>query len=94
MFVMASDQRMRELLEGAGFAVERLEDVPVLLRYSDVDDYISSAVDTGGMFARVWAAAPEEERQAIRSQLAEAFEPFSADGRFELPGVAFAAVAS
>ena len=94
MFTMASDERMRELLEGAGFAVERLEDVPVLFRYRNVDDYVGSAVDTGGMFARVWGDASEEERQAIKTQLADAFEPFAVDGGFELPGVAFAVVAS
>ena len=94
MFVMASDERMRELLEGAGFAIERMDDVPVLFRYSGVDDYIAAASDTGGMFARVWGEASEEERQAIRSHLAEAFAPFSVDGGYELTGVAFAVVAT
>jgi ubiquinone/menaquinone biosynthesis C-methylase UbiE len=93
MFTMASDARMRELLEGAGFAVERLEEVPVRFRYDDVDDYIASARDTGGMFARVWGDASEDERQAISAQLAVAFNPFAIDGGYELPGVALAVAA-
>jgi ubiquinone/menaquinone biosynthesis C-methylase UbiE len=94
MFGMATDERMSELLESTGFTVERLEDVPVLLRYSDVDDYVSSARDTGGMFARTWNGASEDERQAITTRLDEAFAPYSRDGRVELPGVAFVAAAT
>jgi hypothetical protein len=94
MFTMASDERMRELLDGAGFTGERLEDVPVRFSYSDVDEYIASAVDTGGMFATVWRGASEDERDAIRAQLTDVFAPFAADGGYEFPGVAFCVVAS
>jgi hypothetical protein len=34
------------------------------------------------------------ERDALRSQLTDAFVPFVADGGYELPGVALCAVAS
>jgi ubiquinone/menaquinone biosynthesis C-methylase UbiE len=94
MFTMASDERMHELLEGAGFAIERMEDVPVLFRYADVDEYVANARDTGGMFARVWADASEEQRRALPAQLAEAFAPFAVDGGYELPGVALGVAAS
>jgi len=94
MFSMATDEGMRELLEGAGFDVERLEEVPVRFAYSDVDDYIASARDTGGMFATVWRDASEDERNAIRAQLVDAFAPFAVAGGYEFPGVAFAAVAT
>jgi SAM-dependent methyltransferase len=94
IFSMASDERAQELLEGAGLAVERLEDVPVRFRYGDVDEYIVNANDTGGMFARAWGAASEDERQAIYTQLDEAFTQFAVDEGYELPGVALCAVAS
>jgi ubiquinone/menaquinone biosynthesis C-methylase UbiE len=94
MFTMASDERMRELLEGAGFSIERLEDVAIRFRYGNVEDYVASARDTGGTFARAWAAASEDERQALTAQLTEAFAPFAVDGGYELPGVAFCVVAS
>jgi SAM-dependent methyltransferase len=94
MFTMASDERMRELLEGAGFTIERLEDVPIRFSYGDIDDYIASARDTGGMFARVWGDASEEERGAMRAALTEAYAPFAADGGYEVPGVAFCALAT
>jgi SAM-dependent methyltransferase len=94
MFVLAEEERLQELLEGAGFAVERIEEVPVLLTYDDVDDYVTAANDTGGMFARIWREASEEEHQIIEARLAEAFEPFAVDGGYGLPGVAVVAVAS
>jgi ubiquinone/menaquinone biosynthesis C-methylase UbiE len=94
MFSIATDERMRELLEGAGFDVERLEEVPVRFAYSDVDDYIASARDTGGMFATVWREASEEERGAIRTALGEAFASFAVAEGYEFPGVAFVALAT
>jgi ubiquinone/menaquinone biosynthesis C-methylase UbiE len=93
MFTIATDERMRELLEGAGFSVERLEDVPVRFVYADVDEYVATARDTGGVFARIWNAASGDERNELRALLADAFAPFSVDGRLELPGVAFGALA-
>ena len=94
MFVLAEEERLRSLLEGAGFGVGRIEEVPVLLTYDDVDDYVTAANETGGMFARIWRDAAEEEHETIKARLAEAFEPFAVDGGYELPGVAVVAVAS
>jgi hypothetical protein len=94
MFVLAEEERLRGLLEGAGFGVERIGEVPVLLTYDDVDDYVTAANETGGMFARIWRDASEEEHETIKARLAEAFEPFAVDGGYELPGVAVVAAAS
>jgi ubiquinone/menaquinone biosynthesis C-methylase UbiE len=94
MFGMASDERMRELLEAAGFDIERLEDVPVTFRYDTVDDYVATARDTGGMFARAWEEASDDERWELTAALAQAFAPFAVGGGYALPGVAFCAAAS
>jgi SAM-dependent methyltransferase len=94
MFVLADEERLRGLLEGAGFTVERIEDVPVLFTYTGVDDYIAIAVDTGGMFSRLWTAASDDQRGEIEAGLAERFTDFEVDGRYELPGVAVGASAS
>ena len=93
MFTMARDERVHELLEGAGFAVLRLEEVPVLFVYESLDDYVRRAQDTGGVFARVWREVEETERAAMESQLALAFAPFAVDGGYELPGLALCAAA-
>jgi hypothetical protein len=52
------------------------------------------ATETAGPFAIVIRGLSESERQTIEAQLGDAFAPFAADGGYELPGVALAAVAS
>ena len=79
IFALADDERLRALVEEAGFTVERMEDVPVRFRYRDIDDYVVRAADTSGRFAKVWREAPEEERWAIQAEIAEAFVPYAGD---------------
>lgn len=88
MFTMASDGRIRELLEGAGLAVRALEDVHVTFVSDTIDAYVESARETGGVFASVWAEASEAERRALTDELADAFARYRVDGRYALPGVA------
>lgn len=94
IFSMASEERTRKLLEEAGFASVRAEEIPVRFTYSDVDDYVRRARDTGGVFAKVFREVSEGEREAMQAQLGQAFAPFAVEGGYELPGVALAAVAS
>jgi SAM-dependent methyltransferase len=94
MFVLADEARLRQLLQGAGFDVERIERVPVRFAYSNPDDYIVRTKDLGGMFSRIWSDASEEDRNAIARRLAEDFAPFAAGAGYELPGVAVVAAAS
>jgi SAM-dependent methyltransferase len=93
MFVLAEEERLRGLLDGAGFAVARVEDVPVHFVFDDVDEYIAGSRETGGMFARTWRDASDDDREALRTGLAERFAPFAVDGGYELPGVALCAAA-
>ena len=94
VFSMASEERTRTLLDGAGFASVRTEHVPVRFSFRDLDDYEQWVIDVAGPFAIVVRGLPEEEREVLRARLAEAFAPFAADGGYELPGVALCAVAS
>ncbi len=94
MFVLATEERLGGLLERSGFETVRTADVPVLFAFSDVDEYVERARATGGGFASAWNSASEDEREAIKSELEDAFEPFAADGGYALPGVSLCAVAS
>jgi ubiquinone/menaquinone biosynthesis C-methylase UbiE len=94
IFAMASDERTRALLAGAGFANVRTAEVPVRWAFSDLGAYERWVVEVAGAFAMVVRALPDAEREALRSQLEEAFRPFAADGGYELPGLALCAVAS
>ncbi len=93
IFSLGSEDRLRALLGGAGFTDVRVEKVPVRFAYRDLDDYVASASDTGGAFAVAFREAPEEEREQMKQEIADAFDPFSVDGGYELPGVALVAVA-
>lgn len=94
MFTLASDERIRALLGGAGFTSWKIEDVPVRFVAADLDEYIASARETGGVFARAWEAATESEREQMTTELAAAFAPHRVEGGFELPGAAACVVAT
>jgi ubiquinone/menaquinone biosynthesis C-methylase UbiE len=94
MFSLGEDARLRELLDGAGFAIERLEDVEAHFRYEDVDDYIVTARDTGGQFARAWDGASDEQRDAMTAELEERFAPFRSEDGYAMTGVAACVLAS
>jgi ubiquinone/menaquinone biosynthesis C-methylase UbiE len=93
MFTMARDERVRELLEGAGFEVLRIEEIPVVFTYPSLDEYVERAKDTGGIFARVWRGLSDDERVELESAFGEAFAPYERDGGYEFPGVALGAAA-
>jgi SAM-dependent methyltransferase len=93
VFNMASEERTRGLLQGAGFTDVRTEEVPVAFAFDSVDEYVSWTADVSGPFALIIRGLSDEERSAISEQLAEAFTPFSANCGYELPGVCLTAVA-
>ena len=93
-FSMASEERTRELLEGAGFTDVRIEEVAVQWRFRDLDEYERWLTDVSASLALVIRALPTEEAEALRSHLAEALAQFAVDGGYELPGVALCAVAT
>ena len=94
MFVLADENVLRPLVEGAGFTSVRFEDVPVSNPYPSVEEYVRRSADMGGMFSRAWAEAPESEREAMTDEFREAFAQFAVDGGYELPGVALCGVAN
>jgi SAM-dependent methyltransferase len=94
MFVLGDEQALRALVGGAGFASVQVEMVSVANDYRDVDDYVDRSSARGGMFARAWAGAARDEREAMAAELRDAFEPFAVDGGYELPGLAICVLAS
>ena len=94
VFSMASEERTRALLDGAGFGSVRTEEVPVRFAFRDLDDYEQWVIDVAGPLAMVVRGLPGDEREVLRARLSEAFVPFATGGGYELPGVALCAVAS
>jgi ubiquinone/menaquinone biosynthesis C-methylase UbiE len=94
IFAMASEERTRGLLDGAGFSAVRTEEVPVRFAFRDIDEYERWVLEVTGPVAMAVRALSEAERKSLMAELEEAFSPFVADGGYELPGVALCAVAS
>jgi SAM-dependent methyltransferase len=94
IFSMASEERTRGLLEGAGFTAVRTEEVPVRWVFRNLDDYERWVTEVAGAVAMVVRELSASERDALKAQLTDAFVPFVADGGYELPGVALCTVAS
>ena len=92
-FSMASEDRTRGLLEGAGFGDVRIEEVPVRFRFADIDEYMAIVTDTAGPMGVALQGLSEDERDALKAQVVEAFAHFAGDGGYEVPGVALCAVA-
>jgi ubiquinone/menaquinone biosynthesis C-methylase UbiE len=92
-FAIASEDRVRALLEGAGFTAVRTDEVSVRFAFRDLDDYMTYATDMGGPAALVLPGLPEDERAVLKTQLGAAFAPFSAAVGYEIPGIALCAVA-
>jgi hypothetical protein len=94
MFALGDKELLGQLVENAGFANVRIEDVAVHSNYPSVDEYVRRSSEMGGMFSRAWAQAREEEQERIKDELREAFAPFAVDSGYELPGVSLCVVAS
>ncbi len=93
-FSMGSPERIRELLDGAGFEEIQVEEVPVRFRFADLDEYLAIHADASGPIAIVLQGLSEDDRDAVRAELADGFAPFRGAEGYELPGVALAAAAS
>jgi SAM-dependent methyltransferase len=91
-FRLAGDGRLDALLRGAGFTEVWAEEVAVRLLFRDLDEYERWVVEVSAAGLRL-RGLPEPEREAFRSELAEALAPFAAGAGYELPGVSLAAVA-
>ena len=91
MFTLAEDARVESMLRAAGFTERRIESVAVQHVYRDIDEYVTSAVEMGGVFSRAFTQASAEERAAITEDLAEGFAPYAHDGAYVLPGIALVA---
>lgn len=94
IFAMAIPERNRELLTAAGFEQVRVEEVELRFPIPSVDEYIAFVADTAGPLGLLLQGLPAADREALKSELKAAFEPFSSDEGFELPGIALCAVAS
>jgi hypothetical protein len=93
VFSMASPARTTALLEAAGFADVRTEEVPVRFEVPSVDEYLSLVSDTAGPLGLALRAVPHADRETIGAEVQDALARFATERGYEIPGVALCAVA-
>jgi SAM-dependent methyltransferase len=86
-------ERVRSLVQDAGFAEPRLDEVEVRWRFADFDAYWRYVTELAGGIAMVLQAMPEADREAVRTLVERATGDYRVDGGLELPGVALNASA-
>jgi ubiquinone/menaquinone biosynthesis C-methylase UbiE len=94
IFAMADHGRIRELVTGAGFDEPRIEEVPFTFRYDDLGQYWRMINELAGPIATAIERLSEDNRQAVRDEIAKRIEPFKRNGGYELPTTPIGVVAS
>jgi ubiquinone/menaquinone biosynthesis C-methylase UbiE len=93
IFAMADPERVRSLVQDAGFAEPRLDEVEVRWRFEDFDAYWRYVTELAGGIAMVLQAMSATDREAVRKLVERATGDYRVDGGLELPGVALNASA-
>jgi SAM-dependent methyltransferase len=95
MFVLADAERLRELLDGAGFLDVVVERVELTRSDRSVEHYLEETLDLSQPFAEVRARLTDEQWAAVEARVAELTAPFVAeDGTLRFPACSLAAAAS
>jgi ubiquinone/menaquinone biosynthesis C-methylase UbiE len=85
MFALEDDERVRGLLEDAGFAEIRVERVEAAERYESVEAWWDFIREVAGPLATLLAGLQEADREAIRARAGEAASAFSSNGELRFP---------
>ncbi len=93
IFRLADPSHIRVLLEEAGFADIRLDEVPVQFSVTGIEEYLAIIADTAGPLGIALRSIGEDERSTIRDELREPFSEFAAEPGYRLPGIVLTACA-
>jgi SAM-dependent methyltransferase len=94
-FALGAPERVRGLLEQAGFAEARVEAIDVAQRHASFDAFWETMLDISRELHDLVLAQPAPEIEEIRFSLAARLEPYTAaDGTLAIPGRTLVATAS
>lgn len=95
MFVLADRDRLRGLLEDAGFVEVRIDSVDLSRSNGGIEQFLQETIDVSGQFGEVWRRLSERHRDELRERIAALAAPFTAaDGSLRLPARSLVAAAS
>jgi ubiquinone/menaquinone biosynthesis C-methylase UbiE len=94
MFALADEDRLRGLLEDAGFSEIQVERVEAVERYESVDAWWDFIRQVAGPLATLLAGLSDADRDAIRARASEMASQFADDGALRFPSALRLAAAS
>jgi SAM-dependent methyltransferase len=95
MFALRDPDRIRALLEEAGFTEIEIEQVPVVWRYDGLDGWWDTQLDISTSLAGVVGALTPAQRDDLRAAIDARLEQYvQADGSVAIPGRSHVAAAS
>jgi len=93
IFALADPDRIRSLVEGAGFESPELEEIPFEFNYKDFDDLWDSLVRLAGPLARAIKTLDEDERRATREAIEASVAPYrNENGSYTSPALCIGAL--
>jgi ubiquinone/menaquinone biosynthesis C-methylase UbiE len=94
IFAMGEEERVRQLVTGAGFGDPDMEEVAFDFQHADFDDLWDSLIRLAGPLARVIKTLSEEERDATRAAIMENVAPYRRDdGSYAVPAATWGVLA-
>jgi len=94
MFVLADAERLRALLEHAGFTGVVVERVELSRPDRDVDEYLTGTLDLSQPFAEVRQGLTDEQWAEVQARVGELVQPFAGEeGTLRFPACSFAVAA-
>jgi ubiquinone/menaquinone biosynthesis C-methylase UbiE len=95
MFALADPDRLRRLLEDAGFLEVGVDSVELARSDSSIDSYLEETLDLSGAFFEAWGRLSERQQEEVRERIVASAAPFTADdGSVRFPARSLVASAS
>ncbi len=92
IFALGDQDRLREVVTGAGFEDPEIEELTFEWRY-DTEDVWETLTKLAGPLARVIKGLDEDERQAVRATIEERMEQFRDGDELKVPAACWGVVA-
>ena len=86
-FFLADPERIRKLVEGAGFAEPEIEEVSFRWRFASRDTYWRYLTETAASASRILRSLSPEAQNTVRKRVHEAARPYYSGEGYDFPAV-------